>query len=94
MTFFNRTFLCRAPDDSSGSDTQLPVIKRLEALIAPLNRERSSSGEVSIYSIVKQDQKIIFMENSQAVADWKVDNPKIEQHVRLMLGLEPQSPAL
>lgn len=88
---FQRYILCRAPEDSSGGGTKLPIIQKIEALIAPLNAASSGQGDVSIYSVIKTNEKIVFMENAQPVADWKVDNPKIEQHVRLMLGLEPES---
>ena len=88
---FQRYILCRAPEDSSGGGTKLPIIQKIEALFAPLNAASSGQGDVSIYSVIKTNEKIVFMENAQPVADWKVDNPKIEQHVRLMLGLEPES---
>ena len=75
---FQRYILCRAPEDSSGGGTKLPIIQKIEALIAPLNAASSGQGDVSIYSVIKAGGKIVFMENAQPVADWKVDNPKIE----------------
>lgn len=76
-----------APEPSlSHTSPRAQAHEPLYALVAQWNLEHQAGEQVTVYALSESDAGISLLENGRAVAHWAANDPKAEQHLRLLLG--------